>query len=187
MIGDQDKIQFISESNRQDKKESKSDFSLMNKNNQLNNFIYFGVILTFTCIIMLLFWNVNKQNNYIQPKYIEFHKQNAHLILVSQEEVSNCNQTVLNEKTLVFVSNQIVKDDIKHCINHLQSQFSDILLIVYNAIQESILKENYKNVIQYYLSNKELTIRNQKIKKKENLEEYEQIEVIVQIINNNFK
>ncbi|CAD8091151.1 unnamed protein product [Paramecium sonneborni] len=199
MIGDEENTEFISESNKQEKKQFKSGRIQIDKNIQVNNLIYFGAILAFTCIIMLLFWNVKKQSNHIQSKYIGFHKKNAHLLVVSQEEfdyfdqlsdttkISNCNQSITNENTLVFLSNQIVKDDVKNCIDLLKPKFNDILLIIYNATQESILKEIDENVIQYYLSNKELKISNSEIQKFENIEEDDQIEVVAQIINNIFK
>ncbi|CAK76640.1 unnamed protein product (macronuclear) [Paramecium tetraurelia] len=190
MIGDEENTEFISEVSKQEKNESKLGPLKSDKKTHVNNLIYFGATLAFTCIIMLLFWNVKKQS---------FHKKNAHLLVISQEEfdyfdqlsdttkVSNCNQTISNQNTLVIVSNQIVKDDVKDCIEHLKPQFSDILLIIYNATQESILKEEDKNVIQYYLSNTELSIPNSEIQKFEQLEEDEQLEVVAQIINNIFK
>ncbi|CAD8056384.1 unnamed protein product [Paramecium primaurelia] len=199
MIGDEENTEFISESNKQEKNELKVASMKTDKKSHVNNLIYFGATIAFTCIIMLLFWNVKKQSNNIQSKYVGFHKKNAHLLVVTQEEfdyfdqlsdttkISNCNHTISNENTLVIVSNQIVQNDVKDCIDHLKPQFSDILLIIYNATQESILKEEDKNVIQYYLSNKELSIPNSEIQKFEQLEEDEQLEVVAQIINNIFK
>ncbi|CAD8175484.1 unnamed protein product [Paramecium octaurelia] len=200
MIGDEENTEFINEITKlENNNESNGGLQQEIKKNHINNLIYFGSILTFTCIIMLLFWNIKKQGNPVQQKYGSFPNKNASLLVISQEDfhyfdqlnnttkVQNCNQTDFNKNTLVVLSNQILKDDVKDCIELLKPKIHDILLIIYNATQESILQEVDDNVNYYYLSSKELLIPNSKIKKFEYLEDDEQQEVIVQIINNVFK
>ncbi|CAD8063999.1 unnamed protein product [Paramecium primaurelia] len=198
MIGDEENTEFINENSKQEINEIKDGLNQQNRKQFINNLIYFGSILIFTCIIILLFWNIKKQSN--PSKLVDSHKINPQLLVISQEhfdyfdqlnnttQVSNCNQTIFKENILIVISNQIIKDDIKDCIELLKPQFSDILLIIYNATQESILKEfDDENMNQYYLSTNELSIQNQKIQKFEHLEVDEQQEVVVQIINNIFK
>ncbi|CAD8163180.1 unnamed protein product [Paramecium pentaurelia] len=197
MIGDEENTEFINEISKQEINEIKDDLNQQNRKQLINNLIYFGSILIFTCIIILLFWNIKKQRN--PSKLVDIHKNNPQLLVISQEhfdyfdqlnnttQVSNCNQTIFKENILIVISNQIIKDDIKDCIELLKPQFNDILLIIYNATQESILKKVDDNMNQYYLSSNELSIQNQKIQKFEHLEVDEQQEVVVQIINNIFK
>lgn len=60
MIGDEENTEFISEGNKQEKNELKVGSMKTDKKSHVNNLIYFGATIAFTCIIMLLFWNVKK-------------------------------------------------------------------------------------------------------------------------------
>ncbi|CAK80732.1 unnamed protein product (macronuclear) [Paramecium tetraurelia] len=200
MIGDEENTEFINEITKlENNNESNGGIMQEIKKNHINNLIYFGSILTFTCIIMLLFWNIKKESNQVHQKYGSFTNKNASLLVISQEDfdyfdqlnnttkVQNCNQNDYNKNTLIVVSNQVMKDDVKECIELFKPKLHDILLIIYNATQESILQDVDDNVNYYYLSSKALSIQNSKIKKFEYLEVDEQKEVIAQIINNIFK
>lgn len=60
MIGDEENTEFIGEVNKLGKNDSKVGGIKRDKKSHVNNLIYFGATIAFTCIIMLIFWNVKK-------------------------------------------------------------------------------------------------------------------------------
>ena len=75
MIGDEESAEFIGHVIKE-KKPLKS----TSKRQSINGLIYFGGVLIFMCIIILLFWQVSKKSNFISSSYIGFHKKDAHLL-----------------------------------------------------------------------------------------------------------